>query len=634
MPQDFSFPWKTPLWTLYKIQGTAPFRATAPFGAFRFGAVARLKLDVSLADVEADLDALIPRVHDAFPGAFARFVVEEARLRPDVVPLKNSGVQDVQHTLWLLMGTAGFVLLIACANAGNLFLVRAHGRQREVAVRAALGAGRGDLARSFLMESTLLVLLGGMLGLAAAFGGVRALVSVAPSNIPRVSEIGIDGSVLLFTAAISLLTGILFGVIPILRPPPSIVSALKEHGGGSTTGPSRSRARHVLVVGQMSLVLVLLTGAGLMIQSFWHLNRVDPGFDPTNVLTFRTTLSRQRRTQAAAFQHELLARLAGLPGVQSVGAVRCLPLVRYCHVSNTLWVDGSRADPADVAPEVVVNTASAGYFETLRIPLLSGRTFGRADTEQSRSVVVSAAVAATFWPGDDPIGKRVHLGVESEEPSWLTVVGIVGNVQPHQLTEDAESQRTIYTPLRSPEGRSPRLMTFVVRTSVEPLSMTGAVERTVWSLDPRLPVTSVRTMDQVVSETTMPMAFITALLIIAASVALVLGSVGIYGVIAYTVGQRTGEIGLRMALGASAQDVSRMVVGQGLRLVLAGVSIGLAGAFALTRLMRALLFEVSPTDPVTFTSVSVLLLAVALLATYFPARRATLVDPVDALRSQ
>ncbi len=215
MPQDFSFPWKTPLWTLYKIQGTAPFRAAQPFGAFRFGAVARLKLDVSLAEVEADLEALIPSVHDAFPGAFARFVVEEARLRPDVVPLKNSDVQDVQHTLWLLVGTAGFVLLIACANAGNLFLVRAHVRQREVAVRAALGAGRGDLVRSFLMESTLLALFGGMLGLAAAFGGVRALVSVAPSSIPRLSEIGIDGSVLLFTAAISLLTGILFGVIPI-----------------------------------------------------------------------------------------------------------------------------------------------------------------------------------------------------------------------------------------------------------------------------------------------------------------------------------------------------------------------------------------------------------------------------------
>ena len=633
MPSGFGYPSRdTKLWAPLVIDP-----ATASFGGFTRRGIARMSPGSTPADVEAELNALIPRLSESFPREQVDPVVVNARLTAVITTLREDLVGDIRRTLWILLGTVGFVLLIACANVANLFLVRAEARQREVAVRMALGATRGDLVRLFLSESALLVIAGGALGLLLAVGGVRLLLAFGPQNLPRLHEVGIDANVLAFTAAISILISLLFGAAPIFRGAPNLIASLKQGGRGMTTARGRLRVRNLLVVSQVALALVLLVGAGLMARSFLHLKRLDPGFDAKSVLTFQLGLpggDYPNRAAAVAFHRELLDRLGELPGVEAAAAVTCLALCSN-WAGIPLQVEGRTPPPGEIPPVVATRRVSAGYFETLRIPLLSGRTVERADQEQrTGSAVVSAELVERYWPGEDPVGKRVYTG-NDEEPAWYTIVGVVANTPIRELTEDPAP--IIYLPLLHSDGArgiSPRTLTYVLRTSTPPLSLAGAARSEVWSMDRSLPIARIRTMEQIVSDAGIQMAFTMVMLVIAAFVAVLLGAVGIYGVISYVVAQRTGEIGVRMALGARAADVSRMVLKQGGSVAAFGLGLGLLGAFALTRLMRALLYGISPTDPATFVGVSALLLVIALVATYLPARRAARVDPVQALRSE
>ncbi len=634
-PPSLAFPDpRTQLWIPLVVNP-----ARQRLGGFTVRGIARLKPQFSAADAQADLDALIPRLPEAFPdGGGGRAVVEDAKLRARVVPLKEHLVADIRPTLWILLGTVGFVLLIACANVANLFLVRADSRHREVAVRRALGASRGQLLRHFLSESTLLVMVGGVLGLALAFAAVRLVVGLGPENLPRLHEVEINGIVLGFTAVISIVASLAFGAIPSLRRAPDMVASLKEGGRGTTTGRARFRARNVLVTSQIALALILLIGAGLMVRSYWHLRSVHPGFDTESVLTFDLGLAVSDypdRESAVAFHQELLDRLEALPGVVSAGAVTCLPLCGN-WAGNPLEVEGSPRQPGVIPPVVATRRVSPGYPETMKIPLLAGRTIERADQDgRSGAALVNAELVKRYWPGEDPIGRRVYHSSDPTDSTWYTVVGVVGNVPVGKLTDDPNP--AIYLPLLHSDGSrgpSPHSLSFVVRTSTPPLGLAAAVRSEIWSMNPNLPIAHLRTMERVVADAGIQMAFTMVLLVIAAAVALLLGAVGIYGVVSYVVSQRTSEIGVRIALGARGEDVSRMVLKQGGAAAAIGLTLGLAGSFALTRLMSALLYDVSPTDPATFAAVATLLLAVTLLATYLPARRAARIDPMEALRSE
>lgn len=644
MPAGFSFPYQVQLWTPYEVERRS-FRVRMPFDHFRSQGVARLKPDVTPQDAEADLNALIPWVREAFPGDFARFVLDEVGLRPDVQTLKRREVADVERRLWILQGMVAFVLLIACANVANLFLVRGQARQRAVAIRVALGAGRARLLRWYLAESTLLAVTGGALGLAIAHGAVRLFADLAPASFRRwadvgpMPEVGVDANVLLFTLVVSLATSLIFAVTLGLRSPSSLVTPLHEGRRRATMGRFRFRGRHALVVSQVALTLVLLVGAGLMTRSFWYLDRVDLGFDPTDVLPFWVGVPRMDRASVAASHQELLERLAALPGVDAAGAARYPPLNSpgFGEVRNTMVREGAPLEHAELAPSAGVNIASPGYFEALRIPLLAGRAIERSDHEQlTDAVVVSASLAETLWPGEDAIGKRVHLGFPTEAPTWLTVVGVVGDVQPHDLAGGRDASRTIYTPMRTSGRveRNPRRMGFYVRASVPPLTLADAIRGAVRSVYGGASVGISSSLEERVSSAKAPMRVTTLLVGLAALLALGLATIGVYGVSSYVASQMTGEIGIRMALGATARDVSRMMLRQGGSLVFVGLVIGLAGATLLTGVMKALLFEVTPTDWVTYAIVSVLLLSVALVATYLPARRAAHVDPVEALRAE
>ena len=644
MPPGFAYPSReTKLWAPLVIDPAA-----TSFGNFSRRGIARMSPGATPDEVEAELNALIPRLTESFPSGQVDRVINDARLAAVITTLKESLVGDIKRTLWILLGTVAFVLLIACANVANLFLVRAEARQREMAVRTALGAGRGDLVRHFLTESTLLAIAGGALGLLFAFGGVQLLRAFGPDNLPRLHEVGIDGNVLIFTAAVSLLASLIFGAIPIVRRTPDLVASLKEGARGMTTSRGGARLRSALVASQVALALMLLVGAGLMARSFWHLSRLDLGFNAEGVLTFQLGLPRAdypSREAAVAFHRELLDRLEGLPGVESAAAITCLVLCGSWN-GDPLQARGSTPAPGEIPPVVATRRVSAGYFETMRIPLLEGRTLERADQEQrTGAAVVSAELVERYWPGESGLEKRVyHSGpaedpsddrVDVPEPPWYTIVGVVANTPVRELTEDPAP--IMYYPLLhsdSTRGLRPNTMTYVVRSSTPPLTLAGAVRNEVWSMDENLPIARTRTMERIVSDAGIQMAFTMVMLVIAAFVALLLGAVGIYGVVSYVVAQRTGEIGVRMALGARAADVSRMVLRQGGSVVAFGLVLGLVGAFALTRLMRALLFGISPTDPGTFAGVSLLLAGIALLASYVPARRAARVDPVQALRSE
>jgi putative ABC transport system permease protein len=548
----------------------------------------------------------------------------------------NKVVGDIKPALLVLLGAVGFVLLIACANVANLLLARAAVRQKEISIRVALGASRLRLIRQFLTESLLLAVLGGGVGLLLSLWGVSLLKNFIPENISQVEAINIDSRVLLFTLFVSLLTGLIFGLAPATQASSlNLNETLKEGGRDSAAGSRGNRIRSLLVIVEVAVSLILLIGAGLLINSFLRLRDVDPGFRADNLLTMQVVLptfkypNHERRT---AFYDELLRRIETLPGVKSAAVTTNLPLYQQGN-SIGISVEGI-PDPAPGQgrrPTVATRVVSPRYFETMGIQLLQGRGFSAQDTADApAAALINETMARRFWPEQDPTGKRITSGsLTSTDPDdWITVVGVVKDVRQFELVADPKPQ--MYLSYTQAGFFAPSDL--VVSTAVEPLSLAATVRRTVWEVDRDQPVSKIRTMEEIVSQSVARQRFSMLLLGIFAALALVLAAVGIYGVMSYSVAQRTREFGIRMALGAQRSDVLKLAVGQGLKLVLIGIVIGLAAAFVLTRVMSSLLFGVSATDPATFMIISLVLIGVAVVASFIPARRATKIDPMVALR--
>jgi putative ABC transport system permease protein len=532
----------------------------------------------------------------------------------------------------VLLGAVALVLLIACANFANLLLARAASREQEFVVRAALGAGRGRLVRQLLTESVLLSLIGGAVGLLLARWGVDLFLAFKPANLPRLSEIGIDLRVLAFTLSVSVATGLLFGLAPALSATRlNLNEALKEGGRGSTGSAARQRVRSVLVVSEIALALVLLIGAGLLIKSFWHLQSVDPGFNTANLLTMRVELPEARYREIpkqTLFRQRLLDAMNSLPGVQA-SMISELPMSGDLLTHNFIIEGRDPLAPGD-EPELVTRSVSIDYFRTMEIPLLAGRGFSVQDNADTPMVaVINQSMVREYFPNKDPIGARFRWA-RGNPTAWISIVGVVGDVK-HFGFERAE-QPAAYTAYEQLDQPWKRWMTLVIRSNSDQAALAAHVKRQLWTVDGQIPVTRVRSMTEVMSASLAEQRFNMALLGIFAAVALTLAAVGIYGVMSYSVTQRTHEIGVRIALGADRSNVVTLVLRQGLVLTAIGVVTGLAAALALTRVMSSLLFGVSATDPLTFAIISVLLGGVALAACFVPARRATKVDPMVALR--
>lgn len=621
-------------------------RAEPDEGSFNYDPVARLKDGVTLEAASADMARIIRLMPQRYSGAISQAMLDQIGFAPRVTTLKSELVGDVSRALWILLAAVGIVLLIACANVANLFLVRAEGRHREVAVRTALGASGRDMARYFLVESLALGLMGGVLGLFLAWAGTQGLVTFGPENLPRLNEIGMDAGSLLFTAGISLVAGLLLGLVPVLKyRRPDMAAGLKEGGRGGSTGRDRHRARNVLVVSQMAMALVLLVGSGLMLRSFQALQNVDPGFDPEGVLTLRLSLPNATYPEAttrAEFFEEIQTAVAGIPGVVGVGVGEVIPMGGGLNRSGT-WFEDFPVTSDEVPDVIETNRVTAGYLETMGTELLEGRYLDPFDArDRTGAVVVSRALAQQYWPGESALGKRLtqtadlgQAGSEEDLP-WQTIVGVVEDVR--TMAMDQDPRPVLFFPMLQGVDdevqRTPWSVALVVRTQSEPTALLPAIRETVRARDPNLPMADIRTMSSVVRDSMARTSFTMVLLGIAALVALVLGTVGIYGVISYVVTQQTREMGIRLALGAEESRVSAMVLRQGGILAAMGIGIGLLGAFGLTRLMETLLFGVSTTDPLTFGAVPLLLAAVALLASWLPARRAARTDPVNALRAE
>ncbi|HEV2350546.1 MAG TPA: ABC transporter permease [Terriglobia bacterium] len=597
---------------------------------FDYSVVARLKSGVTLARANADVEGIAHSILQTYPAQVRDLV----KLGAVVLPLTHQVVGKVRTLLLLLLGAVGFVLLIACANIANLFLTRTAGRQREIAVRLALGAGRLRLFRQLAAESMLLALLGAGVGLVLAAWMMQAVVGLMPANIPRVHTIGMDWPVLAFTLTLAILTGLVFGVLPTLAASHADLNSTLKEGGRSAMGSRQHQwLRSALVVGEVALSLILLVGAGLLVRSFESVLETKPGFQPDHVLTASLYLPSAKYNedqQVRNFYRELIARLERLPGAKMAGASTDLPLEGGW---NHLFTPEGYQPPPGAGLNISYHSIILGnYLQTMGIPLLRGRYFTEQDKIDSTPVlIVSESLARRYWPNQDPIGKRLKWGPPASSDPWLTIVGVVGDVKQGAL--DAETLPHTFEPYAQHHG-GPSSLNVALRAAGNPASLASALRATVWGIDRQLAVAQLRTMDQVMSESTAPRRFNLLLLAAFATVAIVLATIGIYGVIANSVAQRTHEIGIRMALGAQHQDVMRLVVGQGARLAGAGVILGILGALAMTRSMRSFLFGVRPTDPVTFAGVVLLLGSVAILASYIPARRATKVDPMVALRHE
>jgi putative ABC transport system permease protein len=620
MPATFQFlDQETELWTPLAF---TPQQAQNRGGHNLSRVVAQLKPGVSFEQARAEMVTLAGRLAAQYPEVSTGWNVM-------LMPLLDFTVRRIKPALLVLLAAVAFVLLIACANVANLLLARAAGRQKELAIRTAMGAGRSRLLRQLLTESLLLALLGGMLGLLLAKWGTDLLLTLAPPNLPRLSGVALDGRVLAFTAAVTLLTSILFGLVPAWQASnPKLNDTLKEGGRGSTEG-GRQFVRSALVVLEVAAALVLLVGAGLMIKSFWRLQQVDPGFNPDNALMATLSLPNRKYpedAQQAAFFQQLLEKVRVLPGVQAVGATSLMPLSDDDFVLG-FEIEGRPPLPPGAGQSTNFFSVSADYFKALGIPLLRGRLFTERDTQAAPHVaLINETMAQKMFPNEDPLGQRITFN-GGDNPDWYEIVGIVGDVKHYGLAQNTTLQT--YEPYTQQTFAT---MTLVARTTGDPAALSPALRQAVFSLDQTQPVSSLKTVAQLVATSIEQQQFSMLLLGVLAAVALLLAAVGIYGVLSYAVTQRTHEIGIRMALGAERRDVLRMIVGHGMRLTLLGVAAGLLAAFALTRLMATLLFGVSATDPLTFALIAVLLSAIAWLACWIPARRATQVDPLVALR--
>jgi putative ABC transport system permease protein len=619
MPPGFQFPEVADLWLPLALDTQMWTR-----NDHGLGAVARLEPGVTLAQARAEMNTIAERIEVANP-------VTNDGMRVAVDNLRDSLTGAYRQALMILLGVVGFVLLIACANVANLMLAQSMARQKEIAIRAALGASRARIVGQLLTESLVLGAIGGALGLGLAVWGMDLLLAAIPVDLPFWMKFDLDGRVLAFTLGISLATGIVFGVLPALAvSKPDLNEALKEGGRGPSSGRGRHRLRNLLVVSEVALSFVLLIGAGLMMRSFLRLAEVDPGLDPKNVLTMRVNLpnAKYREEHARrAFYERLAERVRSLPGVESTAAVSDLPLGGGSW-GRSLTVEGQPILPVGEAPMINHCVATPDYFRTIGIPIRAGRDFTDSDAgEAAKVTIIDERLAHKYWPDESPLGKRIRFGPpESNEP-WHTIVGVVGAVRHQGL--DVVTRESVYLPHRQvPVGS----MTLAMRTTAEPASLAAIVRKQVLELDEGLPVTNVRTMEEVIARSIWQPRLYAILFGVFAAVALVLALVGIYGVMSYAVTQRTHEIGVRMALGAQPRDVLRLVVGQGMILTLAGVGLGLGLALALTRLMAGLLFGVSSTDPHTFVAIAVLLIGAALGASVVPARKAARVDPLVALR--
>ncbi|RMH19174.1 MAG: ABC transporter permease [Gemmatimonadetes bacterium] len=622
-----------------RVVGWVPFRvdpARLQQGQFSWRLVGRIREGVSLQDVTEQLVPLIDDLKEQV-AASPRYVqfLERGGFRPLVRSLKEQEVGSLGQPLWILLGTVLFVLLIACANAANLFLVRAETRQRDMAVRAALGASRARIVRAYLSEAILLAGLGGALGLVLAWAGTPLLLHTAPEGIPRLDQVDIDPVVLAFAGAATLGAALLVGLLPAIRySAPALLSQLRFAGRGAAAGRERHLARNGLVVLQASLAMVLLVGSGLLLRSFQALQAADPGFDTRGILTFQYALPRDRYPTAlanAAFHTRLIESLRGLPGVRAVGATDDLPLGGSGN--GTAWeIEGTPSAAGELGPIIFQARVSPGYFEAIGLEVRTGRDFVPSDHESPwGAAIVSESMARARWPGQDPLGKRLRTA--GDTTGWDVVVGVVEDARTQGLRE--EPPEMIYRPLVARDPDNSWIIgtpTIAVRAD-RPEALIPAVRARVAELDPSLPVFRIRTMEEIVSDSIVRLSFTMLALAVAAAMALLLGAVGLYGVLSYLVTQRTQEIGVRMALGAGRGTVRRMVVAQGGRLILIGVLVGVAGAAALGRFLQGLLFGTEPLDAVTFAFTALIMGVVGLVASYLPARRASSVDPVEAMRA-
>ncbi len=592
--------------------------------------VGRLAPGTTLEQARTEMRDLVANWREATPEGHVP--------TPEGHPIRMRSLQEqmtggVRTALLLLLAAVGLVMLIAVANVGNLLLARSEGRRREVAVRSAIGAGRGRLARQFLTESLLLAVIGGALGLVLGWAGLHLMLATSPDSLPRLNEIVLDWRVVLFTAAVSFVAGLIFGMAPLLHlSARSMAASLKEGGQRTTAAAARQRLRKGLVVVEVALAVVLVIGAGLLIRSLGSLQRVDPGFDPRGLLTFQVYLPEARYPDAAAagaFYASLLDRIEALPGVQAAAGMSGLPPLRNVNANDTRF-EGMQPTPDRPFNVDYYQTVQGDYFRTMGIPIVEGRGFQPGDDARGTPVVlINETLARLYYPDQDPIGRRIQ---PSGAPFWLTVVGVVKDVKQGGLSEATGTELYFNNPQVQAAGIAQRTMNIVVRTGRPPLSLAGEVRAAVRDLDPALPLAHLQTMQQNIDETIRRPRFLTLLLGIFAALALVLAAVGTYGVLAYAVAERRHEIGIRMAMGARTASVLGMVLKSGLALAGAGLALGVLGAFAVTRLMRSLLFGVSATDTTTFLVAPAVLVLVAVAACFIPAHRATRVDPAVVLR--
>jgi putative ABC transport system permease protein len=617
-------------------------RAKVFLGQFSYTGVARLKPGATIEQAAADVERLIPIALNRFPPfqGYSLKMFEEARLQPNLRLLKDEVIGDVGAVLWVLMGTIGLVLLIACANVANLLLVRAEGRQQELAVRAALGASRGRIGYELLAESVILGLVGGAAGLAVAFGAVRLLIGLAPGNLPRLDNITIDATVLLFTLAISIVAGLLFGAIPVFKyAGPHVAAGLRGGGRTSSASRERHRARSTLVVVQVALALVLLVGSGLMIRTFQAMRQVDPGFtNPQEVLTLGLSIptAQVKEPEAVIRMHQaIMEKIAAIPGVTSVGLSSIVPMTG-ARDGDPIFAADKSYEQKQLPPIRTFKYLSPGLLKTMGNRLTAGRDFVWEDAYDKRKVaMVSDNLARELWGSPAAaLGKQIR---ESNSSDWREVVGVVADERDEGVDKKAPTVAffpMLMTKFEGDDTSVRRTMSYMIRSPrAQSSTFTSEVGRAVWSVNPNLPLAGVRTLDAIVSKSMARTSFTLAMLAIAGAMALLLGVAGIYGVISYSVSQRTREVGIRMALGAQRGEVTGMFVRYAVGLAALGIACGLAAALALTRVIGAMLFEVSPVDPLTYVAVCASLIGAAVLASYIPALRATTVNPVTALRA-